>query len=305
MKGDANAERKGPSAQEILAQLEAANDRLEQKAGRNLPLAIAVGVLFGSLLLVSLIFVKVLFAFFCAAVVAFASVELAAALRLKQIYVPKIGVAIAGGMLPISAYFLGGGAAIWAFLAAVFFVWLWYPAERFLCRKRWDSSVSVSLDLGASAFVITYIGFLASFAVFLTGMEGGEFWTLAFVIITIVNDTGAYASGVLFGKHPMAPRISPKKTWEGLAGAVVATLVAAILLALFMLDQPWWFGVIFAVVTVCTATLGDLAESVIKRNLGTKDMSSWLPGHGGILDRLDSMLFTSPAALVLYLIFVG
>ena len=118
--------------------------------------------------------------------------------------------------------------------------------------------------------------------------EGGEWWVLAFIVIVIAADTGAYASGLTFGKHPMAPRISPKKTWEGFAGAALAALVAGLLLGLFMLGIPWWVGLIFGVVILLAATIGDLAESMIKRDLGIKDMSSWLPGHGGVLDRLDS-----------------
>jgi phosphatidate cytidylyltransferase len=101
----------------------------------------------------------------------------------------------------------------------------------------------------------------------------------------------------------MAPTISPKKTWEGLAGAAAACLVAGVLLAVFMLGAPWWFGLVFGAVMLVTATFGDLAESLIKRDLGIKDMSSWLPGHGGFLDRLDSILPSAAAAYALYLIF--
>ncbi len=137
----------------------------------------------------------------------------------------------------------------------------------------------------------------------LVGQDGGEWWTLAFLIVVIAADTGAYASGLAFGKHPMAPVISPKKTWEGFAGAAVATTVAGVLLGLFMLDQPWWFGLIFGVAILLSATLGDLAESLIKRDIGIKDMSSWLPGHGGFLDRLDSILPSAAVAFVFYLIF--
>ena len=120
----------------------------------------------------------------------------------------------------------------------------------------------------------------------------GEWWVLAFIIIAVVSDTGAYAAGLAFGRHPMAPRISPKKTWEGFAGAVVAALIAGVLLALFMLGLDWWMGIVFGLVILGTATVGDLGESMIKRDLGIKDMSSWLPGHGGVLDRLDSILLS-------------
>jgi phosphatidate cytidylyltransferase len=98
----------------------------------------------------------------------------------------------------------------------------------------------------------------------------------------------------------MAPRISPKKTWEGLAGAAVATIVIGTVLAPLLLDRPIWFGPLFGVVILLTGTLGDLGESMIKRDIGVKDMSSWVPGHGGILDRLDSVLPSAAVALLLY-----
>lgn len=158
-------------------------------------------------------------------------------------------------------------------------------------------------DVLAGAFVQLYVPFLAGLAVMLVRQDGGEWWVLAFVIIAISADTGAYVAGISFGKHPMAPRISPKKTWEGFAGAVVLSITAGVLLAIFMLDQPWWFGLIFGVVILLSATVGDLGESLLKRDLGIKDMSSWIPGHGGLLDRLDSILPSAAAALALYMIF--
>jgi len=126
---------------------------------------------------------------------------------------------------------------------------------------------------------------------------------LAFIIIAVASDTGAYAAGLSFGKHPMAPKISPKKTWEGFAGATLAALIAGVLLALFMLGLPWWTGLVIGIVILGTATAGDLGESMIKRDLGIKDMSSWLPGHGGVLDRLDSILPSVVGALALFYLF--
>ncbi len=119
------------------------------------------------------------------------------------------------------------------------------------------------------------------------------------VLGTAACDTGAYFAGRRFGRHKMAPVISPKKTWEGFAGAAVVCLGAGVLLALFMLGQPWWFGLLFGAVILVTATFGDLGESLIKRDLGIKDMGNLLPGHGGIMDRLDSLL---PSAAVAYLL---
>jgi phosphatidate cytidylyltransferase len=139
--------------------------------------------------------------------------------------------------------------------------------------------------------------------VLLVTQDGGQWWALAFLLLVISADTAAYASGLSFGKHPMVPSISPKKTWEGFIGAAIVCIGVGVLLAVFMLGADWWFGPIFGVVILITATFGDLAESLIKRDLGIKDMSSWLPGHGGFLDRLDSILPSAAAAYGLYLIF--
>jgi phosphatidate cytidylyltransferase len=165
------------------------------------------------------------------------------------------------------------------------------------------SARSILGDVGGGILIQGYVVFLASFAVLLVARPDGQWWTLAFLILVISADTGAYVSGLNFGKHPMAPSISPKKTWEGFIGAGLICMTAGVLLAIFMLDQQWWFGLIFGAVILLTATFGDLAESLIKRDLGIKDMSSWLPGHGGFLDRIDSILPSAAAAYALYLVF--
>ena len=147
----------------------------------------------------------------------------------------------------------------------------------------------------AAVFAIFYIPFLAGFILLLAKDTNpiGKIFTL--VVLVSCNDTFAYLSGLLFGKHPLAPHISPKKTWEGLIGALVATTVGASLVFYFVLNDRWWLGAIIGVMGVTTATCGDLIESALKRDLQIKDMGSILPGHGGILDRVDSLLFTAPA----------
>ena len=105
---------------------------------------------------------------------------------------------------------------------------------------------------------------------------------------------------LLLGRHKLAPRISPGKTWEGSIGAFILALVAGVLLALFMISQPWWFGLIFGGLIAIASTVGDLMESLIKRDLKIKDISTILPGHGGFLDRLDSVLPSAVVALGLY-----
>jgi phosphatidate cytidylyltransferase len=239
---------------------------------------------------------------FAGALVAFTAFELASALRFAGRDVPRIPTVIAAvAVVPASFFWLAPGHWI-VTLAGIVLVSVWRVVE--LVRPQGRASArDVLLDLGAGAFIMVYVAFMAGFTVLLTAQDGGQWWTLAFLIVVVAIDTGAYASGLAFGKHPMAPIISPKKTWEGFAGSVGAAVLAGVLLAIFMLHQPWWVGVILGVVMVITATTGDLAESLIKRDLGIKDISTWLPGHGGFLDRVDSSLLSAAAAYALFLIF--
>jgi phosphatidate cytidylyltransferase len=138
--------------------------------------------------------------------------------------------------------------------------------------------------------------------VLLAALPRGPLWVIGFILVVVAVDTGAYATGLNLGKHPMAPRISPKKTWEGFAGSVGSSIVMGILVAWLMLGLPWWAGIVLGVLISGSATLGDLTESMIKRDLGIKDISSFLPGHGGLLDRIDSILPSAAIAYLLYLV---
>ncbi|GAA1684239.1 hypothetical protein GCM10009792_00140 [Microcella alkalica] len=273
--------------------------RIEARAGRNLPKAIFFGLILGLSLLFSLIVVKELFMLFGAALMVFTVYELASALRFAGRDIPRIPLVIASLAVVPSAFYLGAEGLWWSFLAGLAFVSLWRIAESARPSMR-GPGVSLPTDLGAGVFVLAYVALLGGFSIVMTAEEGGQWWTLAYLIIVISIDTGAYASGLAFGKHPMAPRISPKKTWEGFAGSVVAAITAGILLALLMLGEVWWVGLVLGLALVGTATLGDLTESLIKRDLGIKDISTWLPGHGGFLDRLDSIL---PSTIVAYVLF--
>jgi phosphatidate cytidylyltransferase len=210
-------------------------------------------------------------------------------------------VAVAVLAVPV-AYYGGAGGQLLAVLGGILVVTVWRICEHAVPRLR-RSGVSLTRDLAAGAFVQGYVTFLATFAVVLTAAEGGQWWTLAFIITAVAADTGAYAFGLMFGKHKMAPIISPKKTWEGFAGGAAMSLVAGVLLSTLMLGNTWWFGLIFGAAIFLSATLGDLVESLIKRDIGIKDMSSWLPGHGGFLDRLDSILPSAAVAFVAFGIF--
>lgn len=283
-------------------QVRETNDRITQRAGRPLISAIAIGLVLGGVLLVSLLFFKELFMVFAAVLIGFSIWELATALRTAGRDVPRIASIVGGvAVIPATFYWLDGGHWLIT-LAAIGLVSLWRVVELLRPSHR-TSAREVFLDLGAGALVQLYVTFLGTFAVLLTAQPGGQWWTLAFLIIVVAVDTAAYASGRLFGRHKMAPNISPAKTWEGFAGAALIAIIGGVLLALLMLQQPWWVGVIFGVVMLFTATAGDLAESLIKRDLGVKDMSSWLPGHGGFLDRLDSILLSAGAAYAVFLIF--
>jgi phosphatidate cytidylyltransferase len=149
--------------------------------------------------------------------------------------------------------------------------------------------------VSASTLAIFYIPFLAGFIVLLAHDKNGMARIVTLVVLVACNDTFAYIFGVLFGKHRLAPHISPKKTWEGLIGSLVATTIAASLVFHYGVHKHWWLGLLIGLMGVATATAGDLIESALKRDLNIKDMGSLLPGHGGVLDRIDSVLFTAPA----------
>jgi phosphatidate cytidylyltransferase len=284
------------------AQLDASNERLSARTGRNLPAAIALGLVLGGSMLLSLVVVKALFMIVAGVIVAFTTFELASALRFAGRDVPRLPTVILSlGMIP-AAFYLGGAGAWVAFLLVVVLLALWRTVEILVGRAP-ISRRDYWLDIGAGTLILAYVPFLGTFSVLLTAQAGGQWWTLAFIILVVATDTGAYVSGLNFGKHPMAPRISPKKTWEGFVGSAIVALVAGILLSVLMIGMPWWFGIVFGLTIVATATLGDLTESLVKRDLGIKDISTWLPGHGGFLDRVDSILPSAAAAYVLFVLF--
>jgi phosphatidate cytidylyltransferase len=258
---------------------------IEARTGRNLVAAIVIGCSLGAVFVFSLILDKQYFMAFIAVFIGFGSWELATISRTETRHVPRIPILLAAvAMVPATFYF-GPMGQLLTLAGGILFTIVWHAVQ------RWFSKASVTdRDMLMSAFSLAYVPFLASFALIMTARDGGEWWTLGTMIIIASIDTGAYATGLLFGKHPMAPKISPKKTWEGFAGSILFALVAGYIIATVMLDIPGWAGLLFGLVLVATATSGDLIESLIKRELGTKDASHLLPGHGGFLDRLDSVL---------------
>ena len=281
------------------AEFEEANERIKQRTGRDLILAIAIGVGIGVVLIASLIFLKWLFVLFALAAAVFGIFEFTRALQASGRRIDLIPQLAVGALLTLSGWFLELWVHWIAVFVAVAFVIVWRLLAQMIAK---DGRVygAVLDDVLTAGFVQLYVPFMASLCLVLLHQQHGEWWVLAFIIVVVASDTGAYATGLTFGRHPMAPRISPKKTWEGFAGSALAALIAGVLLALFMLGLPWWCGLIIGALILGTATAGDLGESMVKRDLGIKDMSSWLPGHGGVLDRLDSILPSAPAAVALY-----
>lgn len=283
-------------------QFEHTNELIKQRTGRDLIVATLIGIGIGVVVLASLIFFKWIFVVFALAAVLTGTFELCRALQSAGYRLDVVPQLISAAALIATAWFFDPSLLWVTLFVGIAFVLVWRMIGQMSAQdgRRYGK---VLRDVLTGAFVQLYVPFLAALAVVLLRQDGGEWWVLAFIIVAVASDTGAYIAGISFGKHPMAPRISPKKTWEGFAGAVLFALIAGVLLGIFMLQQEWWVGLILGIVILCTATVGDLGESMLKRDLGIKDMSSWIPGHGGVLDRLDSILPSAAAALALYVIF--
>ncbi|MBC9935489.1 MULTISPECIES: phosphatidate cytidylyltransferase [unclassified Leucobacter] len=278
------------------AKLEATSARIEERAGRNLFLAIGTGVLLGGVFVGSLLLNQAIFVALVAVIVAIALLELASAFRGSGRRVPRFGAMIGGVVVIAGAYWQGAQGMLLGLVLASLLLTAWRLIEGLV--PRWEVPPKTLLrDIFSGLFSLVYVAFLAGFTVLLVREPGGEWWVFTLVLVVVSVDIGAYAAGITLGKHKMTPRISPNKTWEGFAGAAVAACVTATLMTTLVLGQPWWLGVIMGVLLLLSATGGDLTESLIKRNLGVKDMSSWIPGHGGFLDRLDSIL---PSAAVVF-----
>ncbi len=266
------------------------------RAGRDLPQAIASGLVLALAIVVSLAFWSPAFMFIVGTAVVVAIWEMHQGLKTRGIDIPQEPLMVGGVVMVAVAFMFGAPALVTATAVSALATMLW------LLRRGVDGYVQ---NATASVFTLIYIPFLGSFVALLLAEDEGVKAILTFVIVTIASDIGGYAAGVLFGKHPMAPVISPKKSWEGFAGSALGCIVTGYLLVVFLLDGDWWVGVVLGLVTVVMATLGDLCESVMKRDLGIKDMSQIIPGHGGLMDRLDSLLATAPPIWLLlhYLVF--
>lgn len=268
------------------------------RAGRNLPVAIGVGAALGGLVILTLLTVKATFLLYVGVALAFALSELAAALAKRDINIPVIPVAAGGAATLTCMYWLGPRDALAALALTVIAIFAW--------RLPGGPSGYVK-DVTAGIFATIYIPFLASFVVAMLMPADGPRRVLTFVILTVCSDIGGFAAGITLGRggrHLMAPAISPKKTWEGFAGSVVACLIGGALCLPLLLHGHAWQGLLTGAAAVLAAILGDLVESMIKRDLDIKDMGSLLPGHGGVLERLDSLLAVAPVVWLMLVIFV-
>ncbi|HEX6888645.1 MAG TPA: phosphatidate cytidylyltransferase [Candidatus Nanopelagicales bacterium] len=273
----------------------------KSRAGRNLPAAIAVGLLMGGIALASLYFWTPLFLVVILAAIIIGANELSEALAGRGITLAKMPLLLAAGLLPIVAFVFGPRNGPIALVVAFGLMFLFTLFWRLL---RYGVAHFVR-DATASAFVLGYAPLMGGFAALIATSPDGADRVVVFVVLSVASDIGGYATGVLWGKHPMAPHISPKKSWEGFAGSLTLQVVLGAALFVWLLEAPWWMGAIVGAIMTVTATLGDFVESAIKRDLGIKDMSNLLPGHGGLMDRLDSIIPNTVVAYALFAVTLG
>ncbi len=263
------------------------------RAGRNLPQAIAVGIALAALVLGTLAIDKTWFGYVIAAAMAVGAWEMRQALAHRDIHVPLIPVVLGSVLMILGALERGAESLIVAFGLTALAIVVW---------RLMDGVAGAARDAAGGLFVALYPGFLGGFAAMMLSEDHGIARTVVFILTTVCSDIGGYAAGVTLGRHPMAPRLSPKKSWEGFAGSVIACAIAGGASVALLLDGSWLGGAGLGALVAGCATVGDLMESSIKRDLGIKDMSNLLPGHGGLMDRLDSLVMTAPVCWALLLV---
>jgi phosphatidate cytidylyltransferase len=267
------------------------------RAGRDLVSAVFVGAALGiGLVLVPVLWFPWVFSVVVAVALVIAAHELRGALAQRDIHVawPPLYIGIAATVQ--AAYWWGVLPFVAVFGATVLVCLGW---------RLLAGPTGYVADASAALFIAGYIGLMGGFVSLMLASTQGSQRVITFVVLTICSDIGGYAAGVLAGRHPMAPKISPKKSWEGFAGSLVLQAVAGVCLFVWMFEAPWWQGLVTGLVLTVTATAGDFVESAIKRDLGVKDMSNLLPGHGGLMDRLDSLLPNAFTSWLLLRVFLG
>jgi phosphatidate cytidylyltransferase len=272
-----------------------ASEPKRTRTGRNLPVAVAIGVALGGLALVTLFTVKATFLAYMGAVVAVGLWELRHVLADRGISIPLIPIVAGGAAMFTLAYWYGTQPALAALAVTVLVLMAW---------RLPGGPAGYLRDLTASVFTLAYLPMLGVFVPLMLSRPDGPRRTLIFLLLAVCSDVGGYFAGIFTGRHPMAPGISPKKTWEGFGGSVAACLAAGAITLPLLLHAHVWQGLIVGAVAVAAATLGDLVESMIKRDLEIKDMGRIFPGHGGAMDRLDSLVFVAPVTWLLLAVFV-
>jgi CDP-diglyceride synthetase len=270
------------------------------RAGRDLRAAIAVGVSIGAVLVVTLVFAPRYWVLLCSGAIFVASYEVVRRLHEAGYVIPVIPLLVGGQVTVWLTWPFHAAGAMAGFGATVVFCMMWrlFMQDNSKRPEPFAGSPSANYlrDASASVFLAAWVPLFASFGALLVYPKDGAGRVFCLMITVVASDVGGYAVGVLLGKHPMVPAISPKKSWEGFAGSLVCGITAAVLTATLLAGKPWWIGALLGVVLVLTCTLGDLVESQVKRDLGIKDMGRLLPGHGGLMDRLDGVLPSAVAA---------
>jgi phosphatidate cytidylyltransferase len=259
-------------------------------------------VLLAGIALASLYWQLWLFLIVIVAAIVIGTDELASAMRSKGIALSKLPLITAAVVLPVLGFFPTDSDFRPAYVLMAFGLLFLFTIIWRLLRHGVEDFVR---DATASGFVLSYAPLMGAFAALIAASPDGADRVVTFIALSVTSDIGGYAAGVLFGKHPMAPRISPKKSWEGFAGSITAQMIVGSLLFVWLLDSDWWKGAIVGAVMTVSATLGDFVESAIKRDLGLKDMSNLLPGHGGLMDRLDSIIPNTVVAYTLFALTLG
>lgn len=271
----------------------------KNKAGRDLGAAVTTGVVLGALVIAAVYVGPRAWYPLVALAIGLAMWEVLTRLREAGYQQPRTLLIILGQIMVWASAFYSTAGLVAGFAITVLFIMFW----RMFHRGRQETPEHYLRDTAVGIFVLAWIPLFGSFAAMISlidegGVPGSHF-IVAFMLCVVASDVGGYAAGVMFGSHPMAPAVSPNKSWEGFAGSMVFGLITGVLVVVLLIDGPWWMGLILGAALVVCATMGDLVESQFKRELGIKDMSNLLPGHGGLMDRLDGML---PAACATYIL---
>ena len=269
-----------------MSDLHSINEAINKKAGRKLLPSIGVGLSLIGLVWFTLSYQRAIFAIVVAIAVILGARELVRAFAARSIVVSFNGLTVASIGLSYAAWV--GGVAGLAIATAI-------AIPLLLIRALLQGPEGFVAKATATTFSLLYLPFLAGFLILLARPSTGFQRVMTFMVLVGCNDTFGYIVGVLLGKHPLVPKISPKKTWEGLVGSLLFTMIGGALAFEYIMDMHWWIGLIVGLMIVFTATCGDLIESAMKRDLSLKDMGTLLPGHGGMLDRLDSVVLSAPA----------